>query len=340
MTFRLIICLALIWAVCAVKAAAAEELVKVIFHGPYNPSISRFTSCSIYITSAGIEALDLDTLKFFVNDRDQTQFLQPEFNTQNQDLYFLYRPRKALPLGIVTQKLKALGKDGQVFTKEWTITVNPAAGPVLAPLVAKIKKQPADYKAHYALAQAFQKKHMLEDAAYEYLRVLRYNPKHDKAKAAFQNIFKFWDRKAISKESVVIEVARDTEVEKQGKLLLFKVQLFNGAAKTLNFDPEDISIVIDGEKGANPILNFTDYPKKMLENGNITVDDYAKFSYLMEKRNLSGLSRTDVAPDARVSGYVGFPLASLKYKHFTLYLPLRLPSGKTFEYKFPFMGKN
>jgi hypothetical protein len=333
--------LALLLFLCVRQSSLrAEDFVKVFLHGDSNPSISRFLSCSIYINSEGVANLDINTIRFYVNDKDQTQNLQHEYNTQNQDFYLFFRPRVALPLGRVREKLVALYKDGKIFQKEWQFTVNPAADKALAYLITTIKKHPGDINAHYSLALTFEKKHMLEDAAYEYLKVLRYNPKHYKARAAYERIFTSWDRKSISKEGVVFEVSRDAVLEKLGKLLLFKVMIFNGSRKTLTFDPEKVYIVIDGERGYEPIFNFADYPTKTFESGTISVDDFAKLSYLMEKRNPNGFTRTEISPDTQASGYIGFPVRTLQQKLIIFYLPVKLPSGKYFAYKFPFSGKN
>lgn len=325
-----------LWIVLTPCRALSLEAT-VSFPGPTNPSISRFVGFTAVIPAAAAKGIDVKKIRLFINGEDQTHRLQIEYDAHAGNFFLAFHPSRPLPLGKVVEKLLTVDRDGNILEKQWTIVVDPSADPALAPYCQAIKRKPNDYEAHFRLAKEYQKKYLLEDAATEFLRVLQLRPDHPGARAAYERIFSLWDNKSITVEKVTVNIARESALEKMGRLLLFNVIINNRSKSQVKFDPENVTLLLDDEEQKPALSTLKGYARQAYEHQLINLEDYARFSYFLDTHPINLLPKVAIQPGDVQAGYLAYEIETKKYRSLILKIKLRV-GKKTASYRFPFAG--
>lgn len=322
----------------SITAVFAQGKVNVNFTGKIDPSISRFVGFSAIVPADEMKKVDRRSFKIFINGKDDTVHLRSRLDTKTGDLILEYKPATALPLGKIEEKLTAEAKGGNMWVEKWTIDINPAFDKELAPWINSITNDPKNFNAHYQLAKIYEAKYLLEDAAYEYKKVVYLSPNHGDSKKALARIFALWDKKKLTKNKVTVDISLDNSLADMGKLLLFEISITPYSSSALSFDPKDVSIIVDGELQEKRIQKLNDYPMQAYNEGRISLDDYAKFTYFLDSHNISLFEETNISPRVTKSGYIAFAPYSVIYEKLYIIIPLKTADGEKIIFKFPFVS--
>lgn len=271
------------------------------------PKISRFKGFIAIIPTNILNLIDKDSLKLYINGEDFSKDLKQNIDAKTGTLYVSFKPKYPLPIGLVVQKLTGINKDGDYFEKSWTLTVDPYSDRELAGYYNTLQKDPSNVQAHMSIAAIYEKKYLLEDAQNEYLTILQLDPSNAKARKSYERIFALWDQKLLKYGALTIDVYMDTGILRLGRLLIFNVKAKNdGEEKTLSIAPDKWILIDETGKQYAPLATLSGYPKKALDSGLISNEDYARLSYYLEKNSFPILKGQDLATLASTQGYVIF----------------------------------
>ncbi|MBI2264948.1 MAG: hypothetical protein HYU64_07225 [Armatimonadetes bacterium] len=313
-----------------------EESPQIYLDVPEGPSISRFKGFTGSVRQSSAIRLRRDSFKVFANEQDLTAGLKVEEDPGTGDLFLSFKPGAPLPEGKVLMKLLCLTVGGGLVTRDWSFLVDPSLDDYLRSYVQYVRRRPMDSLAHYNLARALEEKYLLEDAQHEYHVAWIMEPRNDKAKLAFERIFALWDRKTLASKGVSVEAALDESLVNTGNLLFFKVTLDNQTESKVAVKGS-AAILTDPLGGQQePIGSLLTYPKEAFESGLITLDDYARVTYFLERHPRSLLGDETAYPGVTLSGHVAFKLARKETKNFTFLLPVVYKEGDVSTFSFPF----
>ncbi|MBI2251323.1 MAG: hypothetical protein HYU63_00955 [Armatimonadetes bacterium] len=323
-----------------------ETKVNIKLLGSANPAISRFLGFAGIIPKKQTELIYKNSIKLFINDENKTIYLETQLDSKTGEIYLNYTPFQPLPLGKVVFRLTADNLEGGLFEYKWSFLVEPEKDKSLTRYFKILKKNPKDEMAHLQLAKAYENKYLLEDADFEYKNVLRLNPKNLKAKKNHTRLFALQERKFITAEKIILNVAKDSALEVLGNLLMFKIKVINQSASIIKFNPKEALLIVDKEEQLGPVENIKKYPVYAYENDIISVENYARLSHFMDTHTLVAFGESDdkkgipqkkeIQPGISAAGYIAFSLRVPRYKELKLILPLSLTSKYKLIYKLPF----
>ncbi|MBI2264947.1 MAG: hypothetical protein HYU64_07220 [Armatimonadetes bacterium] len=304
---------------------------------PVEPSISRFRAFTATVPASSLVKIQKETIKLFINAEDRTSQLESTIDDETGDLFFSFRPTTPLPLGKNSCRLVGTTTEGRLVEKRWSFVVNPKLDPYLRPFFLKVQKRPKDTLSHYNLGVAYERKYLLADAQEEYRQAARLSARNQKARMAYDRLYALWDHKTLSKEGVTVDVTLDEGLLKIGKLLLIRVLVSNKTGKEVAIDPTE-AMLTDGLGGQEQTLgNLTMYPKTAFETGAISVDDYARLTYFLEKHHRPLLNPGSIFPGVTANGYLAFQIKKKEAKNLTLIIPkITVKPRKSLSFKFPF----
>lgn len=315
---------------------SAQEEIEVVLNCDLNPSVSSYRGFSAFIPVKSAEKINRQYIKFTVNGQDLTNFLETD-QDKDGNLTITFYPVYPLPPGTVNNELSFVYSEDKTYRKTWSFVVNPYLDKSLASHLLAVQLNPDSVKAHYELGKAYEKSYLLRDAQDEYLKILTIEPSHQLAQRNYDRIFSSWDKKWLSKENVNIMVAVNDELVKLGKLIIFKVKINNTTTQELAFNPEDCVLVDSAGNQLRflKIERLEDYPKMMLDRKIINLADYARLSYVLEKRTFLPFKQETIFSGSSMTGHLFFSLGRHSSKTFTLTVLVK-KEGKTLTFRFPF----
>lgn len=304
--------------------------------GQSNPAISRFVGFAGVIPSSSARDIYRHSLKLFINNKDETLYLQNEKDGKTGDIYLSYTPVYPLPLGNVEIKITGTTLENKEFSYSQKFVINPEKDKLLAPYVAAVRRNSKSWKAHFDLAGVYEKKYLLRDAMYEYSQALKYNPGYGKAKDNYFRLFALQERKYIAKDKITFDILKDSSLEVLGNLIIFKITLINKNPNVISIDPRQALLVVDEEDQIRPLEGLADYPVKAYQNDLITVENYARLRHFLDTHPYSLIEKQDIQPGISIKGHMAFSIKYPHYKKLKLIFPISVEKKYKLLFKLPF----
>jgi len=301
-----------------------------------SPAISRFRGFTAILSEDILKLIDRDSLKLYINGKDFSDQMTFNIDSKTGSLYVSFKPTYPLPLGQVVQKITCLTMEGDYFEKSWSFLVDPLSDKELADYYKVLQKEPNNVSAHLALAKLYEKKYLLADAQNEYLTVVQLDPKNETARKAYERIFALWSHKKLRYGNLLIEVYMDQGLLTLGKLILFNIKITNKGDKPISITLEKWNLIDETGKQFEPVDSLDTYPKKALDRGMISRDDYARLSYYLKKQSFPLLTKQDISPSATVQGFLIFSFTG-KAKQLLLSIAEQDVGGQKETFLFPFV---
>lgn len=316
----------------------AQEAVNIDikFLGQNDPAISRFIGFTGIIPAQSAKDIYRDSLKLFINEDNKSLYLQSEKDNKTGDIYISYTPVYPLPLGNVVMKITGITSESKEFSYTRQFSIKPEKDKMLAPYFYAINKNYKDWKSHFNLARAYEKKYLLKDAMYEYQQALKYNSKYKQAKDSYLRLFALQEKKYITKDRITFEILKDSGLEALGNLVLFKITIINKNPNAIAIDPQQALLVVDEEDQIRPLGNLASYPVKAYQDDIITIENYARLRHFLDTHPYPLIEKQDMQPGISMKGYLAFSLKYPHYRKLKLLFPIKVGTGYKMLFKLPF----
>jgi len=333
---KLLHCLFLIIITITFAESRKADLTITTLKSP-DPPLTRHRRFNIVIQGKDVSFIDKESFKILINKKDFSNSLDITFNRKEKAYYILFNPVSPLPIGKITLFLTGKLVTGEEFRYSWNTNIEPASDDELKTIYQKLHKSPNNIKLHFSLAKIFEKKFLLQDAYDEYLKVVELDPFNEEAIEALERIFAVWDTKTIVKDELSLKITLDESLMQMAKLILFNVKVKNLSNSSIGLTPGNWLVKSRGGDFTKKPVNIEDYPKLAVENGWLTLDEYTKLSFYLEKEEItSKTEEIELLPQETKSFMVAFPMTDISIKTIDL-----IVKEKSFTLTFPFvlMGK-
>lgn len=326
-----------IFTLLLLSMTARAQSLNVDFRYPQQPSVSRFQGFTGTIPADTAPALKLDSIKIFINGKDESDRLKMEQQTDSGEVNFSFQPADPLPVGKVEVQFLAYTVQGPIYSQRFSYTIDPSSDPDFGKIVQALQENPTDAGAHYQLGQLYEQKRLFQDAAYEYSRAAYFDPGDSAAKSAYDRIFAMWGEKSLEKDQVLVDARFDDALLSMGGPVAIEVRVTNEGSDPITVDPK-AAVLVDGE--GHQVFALDDlnaYIDSEADDRLVSMEQYAQISYFIDSHPMEPLGPVTLHSTASASGYVVFPRPEGDVRRFTFIFAKIAVNGKDLDFTFPFV---